>query len=162
MEENNYTEFSEITEVTENNEIVENNETIEEPVQNIGDEIVEALEEGMNNVEPEFETFTVIAEENVNDIEVQNTTTIVIEPEVEEEEEEPVTDDVVPATLKGCTKLNMRKEASKDSEIVCVITKDSTITVSIGNSTEDFYKVNTIVKDVLVEGYCMKQFIKID
>lgn len=159
MEEKNYTEFSEITEVTENNEIVENNETVEEPVQNIGDEIVENLEE--NNVESEFETFTVTVEENVNDIEVQNTTTVVIEPEVEEEEE-PVTDDVVPATLKGCTKLNMRKEASKDSEVVCVITKDSTITVSIGNSTEDFYKVNTIVKDVLVEGYCMKQFIDVE
>ena len=161
MEEKNYTEFSEVTEVTENNEIVENNETVEEPVQNIGDEIVEVLEEGTNNVEPEFETFTVTVEENVNDVEVQNTTTVVIEPEVEEEEE-PVTDDVVPATLKGCTKLNMRKEASKDSEVVCVITKDSTITVSIGNSTEDFYKVNTIVKDVLVEGYCMKQFIDVE
>ena len=146
----------------ENNEIVQNNETIEEIVENLGEEIVEGLEEGMNNVEPEFETFTVTAEGSTNDIEVQNTTTVIIEPKVEEPEEEVDEDSNIPATLKGCTKLNVRKEASKDSEIVCVITTDCDIAVSIENSTESFYKVHTVMNGVLVEGYCMKQFVNVE
>ena len=151
MEEKNYIENSEIIEETENKEIVENNEIVEE---------------GANNIEPEFETFNVTVEGNDNNIEVQNTTTVVIEPEVEElpevEEDEVDEDSNIPATLKGCTKLNVRKEASKESEVVCVVTTDCDIAVSMENSTEDFYKIHTVMNGVLVEGYCMKQFINIE
>ena len=79
----------------------------------------------------------------------------------DEEQDEIQPDEVKEACVVKCEKLNVRKEASKTSEVVCVISKDAALTVSITKSTEDFYKVYTINNEVLVEGYCVKDFIKI-
>lgn len=70
-------------------------------------------------------------------------------------------DDIVGGELTGCTKLNVRAEASKDSEVVCVIDKNTSFTVNLTASTEDFYKIYTSVDEVLYEGFCVKQFISI-
>ena len=72
-----------------------------------------------------------------------------------------ITPDPVVATVVNCTKLNVRKEAAKDSEVVCVIAKDTELTVDLDASTDTFYKVYTNNKEVLVEGYCVKEFISI-
>lgn len=65
------------------------------------------------------------------------------------------------AVVVNCTKLNVRKEARKDADVDCVIAKGNKVTVDLDASTEDFYKIHTVVNDVLVEGYCVKDFIEI-
>ena len=55
-------------------------------------------------------------------------------------------------------KLNVRKEAKKESEVIVIINKNEQVTVNVTNSTEDFYKVTTATG---IEGYCMKQFINV-
>ena len=78
------------------------------------------------------------------------------------------TDEIIQDTLKeetrtgivsGCIKLRVRKEANAESDVYGTIEKGTELTVSITHSTEEFYKVNTIINDELVSGYCMKKFI---
>ena len=56
-----------------------------------------------------------------------------------------------------CAKLNVRKGPSKDTESLCVIEKDTKVTL-YNEQTEDFFKICTASG---IEGYCMKQFIKV-
>lgn len=60
--------------------------------------------------------------------------------------------------VTGCAKLNVRKEPSKEAEVLCVINELSAVVVTVEESTEDFYKVCTPSG---IEGYCMKKFINI-
>ena len=64
----------------------------------------------------------------------------------------------VPGEVVNCDKLNVRKEANKESDPVCVINKNEEVTITIEDSTEDFYKIITATG---IEGYCMKQFINV-
>ena len=79
-----------------------------------------------------------------------------VEPEVETEETEGGS--VVVGTVAGCAKLNVRGEANKDSEVVCIINEKEEVQVDLDNSTVDFYAVTTKAG---VTGYCMKKFIAI-
>ena len=88
-------------------------------------------------------------------------TEVQTEPVTEAKIEQKIIPDPVIATVVNCTKLNVRKAADKNSEVVCVIDKGTELTVDVDNSTDNFYKVYTICKDVLVEGYCVKEFISI-
>lgn len=65
------------------------------------------------------------------------------------------------AIVTGCVKLNVRKEPSKNAEIVCVLEEFTEVTVEETLPTDEFYKISTSVNGVLVEGYCMKKFINI-
>ena len=69
-------------------------------------------------------------------------------------EEEAVKE--VEETLTGTVNvklLNVRKEPSKESDVVEILDKDTTIEIFESESTKDFYKTN--------DGYVMKQFIDI-
>ena len=90
---------------------------------------------------------------------------VVAEPvkeEVVEKVEAPVervkAEVVVEATVVGCTLLNVRAEANADAEVVCRIKEDDVVHVTKKESTKDFYKVCTAAG---IEGFCMKQFIKL-
>jgi uncharacterized protein YgiM (DUF1202 family) len=88
--------------------------------------------------------------------------TPVVEPEVVESvvEEESVTEsDEVIGVVTDCVKLNVRKEPSKDSDVVCELLLGTEVMIDIFESTDDFYKVIT---EAGVEGYCMKKFINAD
>ena len=65
------------------------------------------------------------------------------------------------ANVTGCEKLNVRKGPSKDAEILSIIDEDTFVMVDIQNSVEDFYKVIVDCNNIMIEGYCMKQFINI-
>ena len=65
------------------------------------------------------------------------------------------------ANVTGCEKLNVRKGPSKDAEILSIIDEDAFVMVDIQNSVEDFYKVIVDCNNIMIEGYCMKQFINI-
>ena len=77
---------------------------------------------------------------------------------VEEVEELIEEVETVTGVVSGCERLNLRKEASKDSDILSVLNKGTELVVSSEESTDEFYKV---VTEAGVEGYCMKKFITI-
>lgn len=61
--------------------------------------------------------------------------------------------------ISGYDKLYVRKEANVDSEPVGIVTKDDDLSIDIIHSTDDFYKVYTSNG---LEGYCVKNFVKVD
>ena len=76
-------------------------------------------------------------------------------------ETEPVEQPIEPEPVEGvvdCAKLNVRSDATVDSEPVGIIDKDAKVFVYEDESTEEFYKVCTATG---LEGYCMKKFISV-
>ena len=186
MGKKDYTKYSESSKETENEVItneLENNEgeleteeftVIEENNDNIIDPEVEDQNETENEVTtstgeteedlkdpsiitPVDETETSENEESMkNEVEDQNET------ENDETTEPENTGVVTAAKVTGCTRLNVRKQPKKDAEVVCIITNENNVQVDLDNSTEDFYKISTSCNNVLIEGYCMKQYITIE
>ena len=80
------------------------------------------------------------------------------EPIVEEVKQEIVLADGI---VSNCELLNIRKESSKDAEVLCTIGVNTMVKVdlTVDKETEEFYK---IVTPNGVEGYCMKKFITIN
>ena len=115
-------------------------------------------EEPMLVNDPELEA----EEENKEKVEEPIEGQIVI-PEVEPEpvsDPEPV---VEPENRKfgkvsNCKKLNIRKLPSRDAEIVSELIEGSEVMIDEKESTALFYKICT---EHGIEGYCMKNFIKV-
>ena len=144
-------------------EIKMTNEEIKNTEEVVTEEVKPAASnEGEENANNETETTDVV--EN-KDPEVKPEDPEVKPEEIieksEDEDHTGETDEIKEACVINCEKLNVRKEASKTAEVVCVINKNTELTVNVTNSTEDFYKVYTTNNEVLVEGYCVKDFIKI-
>ena len=98
--------------------------------------------------------------ENVN---LVDETAEPVEPVVTEETVE--TEESVKTMMSGivvnCEKLNLRKSPLKDSDGANVITTllaGAAVVINESDSTPNFYKVTT---ETGLEGYCMKQFIKL-
>ena len=146
MENNNIEELNqnieEVTEVTE--------ETTEESTNEIN-ETVEQVEETVNEVEES----TNETEETKEEVTEEVTEPEVIVPSIENN----VENNEVIGKISGFEKLYVRKEASKDSEPVGIVTNKADISIDIAHSTDDFYKVITSNG---LEGYCVKKFVKID
>ena len=117
-------------------------------------------EEPMLVNNPEFE----VEEENKEKVEEPIEGQIVI-PEVEPIAPEPVIPEPVvePENRKfgkvsNCKKLNIRKLPSRDAEIVSELIEGSEVMIDEKESTALFYKICT---EHGIEGYCMKNFIKV-
>ena len=126
----------------ENNNIEELNQNIEE-VTEVTEETVNEVEESTNETEETTEEVT----EEVTEPEV-------IVPSIENN----VENNEVIGKISGFEKLYVRKEASKDSEPVGIVTDKDDLSIDVAHSTDDFYKVITSNG---LEGYCVKQFINI-
>ena len=146
MENNNIEELNqnieEVTEVTE--------ETIEENTEEVN-ETIEQVEETVNEVEES----TNETEETIEEVTDEVTEPEVIVPNVENN----VENNEVIGKISGFEKLYVRKEASKDSEPVGIVTDKDDLSIDVSHSTDDFYKVITSNG---LEGYCVKEFVKID
>lgn len=59
-------------------------------------------------------------------------------------------------TVTECVRLNIRKTASPDGEVVAIIDFLTEVAVDLEASTDNFYKVCTTSG---VEGFCMKNYI---
>ena len=129
--------------------IVENN-NIEELNQNI-EEVTEVTEETVNEVEES----TNETEETKEEVTEEVTEPEVIVPSIENN----VENNEVIGKISGFEKLYVRKEASKDSEPVGIVTDKDDLSIDVVRSTDDFYKVITSNG---LEGYCVKEFVKID
>ena len=127
----------------ENNNIEELNQNIEE-VTEVTEETVNKVEESTNETEETTEEVT----EEVTEPEI-------IVPNIENN----VENNEVIGKISGFEKLYVRKEASKDSEPVGIVTDKDDLSIDIAHSTDDFYKVITSNG---LEGYCVKEFVKID
>ena len=62
-------------------------------------------------------------------------------------------------SVVDCIMLNVRKEPSIESEILCEISWSTELMVYEDESTDEFYKICTASG---IEGYCMKKFISIN
>ena len=80
------------------------------------------------------------------------------EPIVEEVKQEIV---LVDGIVSNCELLNIRKESSKDAEVLCTIGVNTMVKVdlTVDKEAEEFYKIVTPNGG---EGYCMKKFITIN
>lgn len=95
--------------------------------------------------------------ENVNP--VDETAEPVVTEETVETEESVKT--MMSGIVVNCEKLNLRKSPLKDSDGANVITTllaGTAVVINESDSTPNFYKVTT---ENGLEGYCMKQFIKL-
>ena len=117
-------------------------------------------EEPMLVNNPELEVEGTVEEKVDEPIEGQ-----IVIPEVEPIVPEPVIPEPVvePENLKfgkvsNCKKLNIRKLPSRDAEIVSELIEGSEVMIDEKESTALFYKICT---EHGIEGFCMKQFIKV-
>ena len=60
--------------------------------------------------------------------------------------------------INNCKKLNVRKLPSRDAEIISELVEGSEVMIDEKESTALFYKICT---EHGIEGYCMKNFIKV-
>lgn len=128
----NYTKYSENSEVVNNEVEIKETEIVDVTPVNEVPENVEVVE-GVNIVtEPE------VPETNIDNIPAPNT-------------------NHVEGVVVNCARLNVRAEANKEAAVVGVFEKGVSVMVELENSTDDFYKINTLG----LEGYCMKNFIEI-
>ena len=141
----------------ENNNIEELNQNIEE-VTEVTEENTEEVNETVEQVEEtvnEVEESTNEAEETTEEVTEEVTEPEVIVPSIENN----VENNEVIGKISGFEKLYVRKEASKDSEPVGIVTDKDDLSIDVAHSTDDFYKVITSNG---LEGYCVKEFVKID
>lgn len=142
--------------IMENNIVEELNHNIEKV-----NEVIEETEEITNEVNETVEQ----VEETINEVEESTNKIEEIKEEVTEEVTEP--DIIVPiienneviGKIIEFEKLYVRKEASKYSEPVGIVTDKDYLSIDIIHSTDNFYKVITSNG---LEGYCVKEFVKID
>ena len=83
-------------------------------------------------------------------------TVVVDEPEVTEV---PTPAEPVCGKVVDCTKLNVRKNASKNATVVCTIDCGVEVLINEEESTNEFYKVYTPSG---AEGFCMKKFVTVE
>lgn len=73
----------------------------------------------------------------------------------------PGSPDPVIGVVDNCVKLNIREEANKESEILCVINKGEKVEIIEEESTDDFYAVR-YNNGKSICGFCMKDYIKLN
>ena len=123
-----------------------NSEVTEGENVNINSEVTEGENVSINSEVTEGENVSINSESNENKSDEDNS-----------DEDKSNEDEVKIAVVTNCTKLNVRKEPSKEAEVLCVIKESEKVTLSNEEASyEDFYKVITSTG---VEGYCMKQYI---
>ena len=105
------------------------------------------------------------SDENVQNIPKNTETTETVTnaaPKAQTTQPEPETPEAVIGVVVNCEKLNIRADADKTAEVLCVINKGEEVEIDEEDSTDDFYSViYGKTKEVSVYGFCMKQYIKI-
>lgn len=127
--------------IMENNNVEELNQNIEEVTEVTEPVVEETTEEVIESTEE-------VVKEHITEPEV-------IVPNIED----GVENNEVIGKISGFEKLYVRKESNKDSEPVGIVTDKDDLSIDLSHSTDTFYKVITSNG---LEGYCVKEFVKID
>lgn len=77
-------------------------------------------------------------------------------PEAVETEVQETTEVTPVIGTVNCAKLNVRKQGKINADRVCIIDKDTEVTIDEAKSTKNFYKIKLANG---TEGYCVKEFI---
>ena len=136
------------------NEVIENTAeeaVTEETVQAVAEAIVEEANE--QNVDVQEVVQDIIDESNEELKEESNEKS---DEEKQDTENQEKVVNVKEGIVGGCNKLNVRTEASINSDVACVLILGSRVYVYLDDSTDEFYKIKT-QDDVY--GYCKKDFI---
>ena len=137
--------------VKEDNNIMENEEKIIDEIPETIEEVAETQEEVEEGIK---ETFEIGGDQ-------EKTTEEVVE---NQEEFKPVIEDGIEnneiiGKITGFSKIYVRKEPNKDSEPVGTVSEEDDLSIDMEHSTEEFYK---IFSSNGLEGYCVKELIKIE
>ena len=127
--------------IMENNNVEELNQNIEEVTEVTEPVVEETTEEVIESTEE-------VVKEHITEPEV-------IVPNIED----GVENNEVIGKISGFEKLYVRRESNKDSEPVGIVTDKDDLSIDLSHSTDTFYKVITSNG---LEGYCVKEFVKID
>ena len=103
-------------------------------------------------VEPVVEEVAEVQEPVVEEVPVEEVVESTPEPEVSAEPAPTI------GVVINCSKLNVRTNPHKNSEVVATVNTGSELTIDISKSTLDWYKICTASG---IEGYCMKQFVAV-
>lgn len=77
----------------------------------------------------------------------------VVEESVEVKPAEPII-----GMVTNCTKLNVRVEPKPNAEVLCILDRNSELTIDEDESTDAYYKICTAAG---IEGYCVKFYVKV-
>ena len=113
-------------------------------------------EEPMLINDPEIEVKEEIIEENIEEPIEGQTVISEVEPIISDPVAEPEIQKF--GQVSDCKKLNVRKLPSRDAEIVSELAEGIKVMIDEKTSTALFYKICT---EHGIEGYCMKDFIKV-
>ena len=113
-------------------------------------------EEPMLINDPELEVKEEVIDKNIEEPIEGQTVISEVEPIIPEPVAEPEVQKF--GQVSGCKKLNVRKLPSRDAEIVSELAEGIKIMIDEKTSTALFYKICT---EHGIEGYCMKDFIKV-
>lgn len=73
-------------------------------------------------------------------------------------DDEAIVEDAKPVigVVSKCAKLNIRKEPSTSSDVVCEVALNSELMIDLENSTKEWFCVCTAAGS---DGFCMKKFV---
>lgn len=77
---------------------------------------------------------------------------------IDTENQEPPTE-IMTGLVTNCVKLNIRKEANKEADVVCVVDALTKLIIDPNNSTDEWFSVCT---ETGVAGFCMRDFVTVD
>ena len=98
-----------------------------------------------------------ITNENVTKPESIEEETVEVSEELSEKTEEESA--LLIGIVTGCGRLNIRAEASSDSEVLTVVNAGSELQIHEIGTTDEFFKVTT---EFGIDGYAMCQFVSIN
>lgn len=108
------------------------------------------------------EFLTEVTEEikNANDVDDTPVEPVVTEnvPDTVVENETEAPTGFAVGVVTGCLQLAVRKEAKPDADVVRVVNTNAKVTVDLGKSTDDWYRVST---ETGIGGFCMKKFVTV-
>ena len=68
---------------------------------------------------------------------------------------------IVDGVVVDCNALRLREGASVKSRQLAIMPVGTVVKVDLDNSTESFYEVSHTTKDLVLVGYCLKEYIKV-
>lgn len=72
--------------------------------------------------------------------------------------EEVTEENIIIGTVINCKILNVRKQPSKSSEVICTVRVTEEVIINKAKSIENWFNIKTKSN---IEGFCMKDFVNV-
>ncbi|MBS4930268.1 MAG: SH3 domain-containing protein [Clostridiales bacterium] len=78
---------------------------------------------------------------------------------ISESNKEEVTEEkIIIGSVANCKTLNIRKQPSKSSEVICTLRVTEEVIINKAKSNENWFNIKTKSN---IEGFCMKDFVNV-